>query len=77
MLFTLIPSRSGTNYQQSDRGSFKPIDRPGLMAAGLDGNVSEGVTLTIISLDKLKLQRLISTAWMVTQQSDKSICGDG
>ena len=44
---SLIPSRSGTSYQQSDResGIVKPIGRPGLMA-GLDGNVSDGVTLT-------------------------------
>ena len=31
---------------------LKPIGRPGLLA-GLDGNVSDGVTLTKLSLDKV------------------------
>ena len=35
------------------QGILKPIGRPGLLA-GLDGNVSDGVTLTI-SLDKVKV----------------------
>ena len=51
------------------RGILKPIRRPGLMA-GLDGNVSDGVTLT--KLDEVAEADL---NWMVTERSDSQFAG--